>query len=238
VGRGHDGAPAAKGAALIRGIRAGLPFALPTALLAVSFGVLAAPLMGTFATVAMSMIVYAGTAQFAALSVLLGGGGAAPAAIAGLLVNARFLPMGVAAAPSLHGGLLQRAAEGQSVVDVSWAMASDGKGRFDRELLIGATIPQYIGWVGGTIAGALAGDALGNPEKLGLDAIFPAFYLALLVGELRDRRAVSAALLGGAIALALLPVTPAGIPVVAASLAALTALRAKAAAPEAEASRS
>ncbi len=108
--------------------------------------------------------------------------------------------MGLAAAPSLHGGPLQRALEGQSVVDVSWAMASDGRGGFDRDLLVGATFPQYVGWVAGTLAGALFGDALGNPETLGLDAIFPAFYLALLVGEVRSGRALSAALLGGAIA--------------------------------------
>ncbi len=210
-------------------MRAGLPFALPTALLAVSFGVLAEPLMGTLATVVMSLVVYAGTAQFAALSVLLSGGGVAPAVTAGLLVNLRFLPMGLAAAPSLHGGPLQRALEGQSVIDVSWAMASDGRGGFDRDLLVGATLPQYVGWFAGTLAGALFGDALGDPEALGLDAIFPAFYLALLVGEVRDRRALSAALLGGAIACALLPVAPAGVPIVAASLASLIALWGRAA---------
>jgi predicted branched-subunit amino acid permease len=191
----------------------------------VSFGVLAEPLLGTVATVAMSMIVYAGTAQFAALSVLLGGGGVAPAVAAGLLVNARFLPMGLAAAPALKGGPLRRAVEGQAVVDASWAMASDGRGGFDRELLIGATIPQYVGWVGGTLAGAVFGDALGDPQQLGLDAIFPAFYLALLVGELRDGRALTAALLGAAIACALLPIAPPGVPIVAAALASLIALR-------------
>lgn len=239
MGRGHDGAPAAEGAqvsvstadGLWRGVRAGLPFALPTALLAVSFGVLAEPLMGTVATVVMSLVVYAGTAQFAALSVLLSGGGVPPAVLAGLLVNLRFLPMGLAAAPSLHGGPLQRAAEGQSVVDVSWAMASDGRGGFDRELLIGATLPQYLGWFAGTLAGALGGDALGDPETLGLDAIFPAFYLALLAGEVRSGRALSAALLGGAIALVLLPLTPAGVPIVAASLASLIALWGRATEP-------
>ena len=159
----------------------------------------------------------------------------APAVAAGLLLNARFLPMGLAAAPALKGGPLRRAVEGQSVVDASWAMASDGRGGFDRELLIGATIPQYLGWFAGTLVGALGGDALGDPERLGLDAIFPAFYLALLVGELRDGRALTAALLGGAIALVLLPVAPPGVPIVAASLASLIALRSRMTEPEPDA---
>ena len=63
----------------------------------------------------------------------------------------------------------------------------------------------YVAWVLGTIVGVLAGDVLGDPGRLGLDAAFPALFLALLVGELRSRRAVAAAVAGGAIALALVP---------------------------------
>jgi len=70
-----------------------------------------------------------------------------------------------------------------------------------------------------------AGSALSHPEQLGLDAIFPAFYLALLVGELRTGRARIAALAGALIVVALIPLAPAGVPVVAASLGALIGLR-------------
>jgi predicted branched-subunit amino acid permease len=92
--------------------------------------------------------------------------------------------------------------------------------------MIGATLPSYPAWVGGTAIGVLAGDAIGDPDRLGLDAIFPAFFLALLVGgELRSgRRAITAALPGASIALALTPMTPAGVPVIAASAAALLGL--------------
>jgi predicted branched-subunit amino acid permease len=207
------------------GVRAGLPLVVPIFALAASFGVLARPVMGWLAPIVMSVVVFAGAAQFASLSVLAAGGGAGAAIAAGLLLNARFLPMGFAAAPAFTGGSASRAAQGQLLVDASWALASRGDGTFDRGLLLGATIPQAVGWVSGTIVGVFAGGALRHPGRFGLDAIFPAFYLALLVGETRDRRAVVAAALGGLIALALIPVAPGGLPVIAASAAALIGLR-------------
>jgi 4-azaleucine resistance transporter AzlC len=207
-----------------RGIRAGVAPAIATLAVGISFGVLAQPVIGTAATIAMSVIVYAGSAQFTAVSTLAAGGTAGASVIAGLLMNARFLPMGIAAAPSLKGGPLRRAAEGQTVIDASWAIASDGRGNFDRELLIGATIPQALAWWAGTAIGALGGTLLGDPATLGLDAVFPAFFLALLVGELRNGRAMVAAAIAVTVALLLIPRVPAGIPVVAASAAALIGL--------------
>ena len=76
----------------------------------------------------------------------------------------------------------------------------------------------FITWNVGTLLGALAGGGLGDPRDYGLDAIFPAIFLALLVPQVRDRAALGAALLGAAIALVLLPLTPAGVPVMAAVL--------------------
>lgn len=206
------------------GVRAGLPFALPTIALSISFGVLAEPVIGATAAIVMSVIVYGGSAQFAALSVLAGGGGAGAAVTAGLLMNTRFLPMGLALGPSLPGRAAVRALQGQAVVDPSWVLANRGGGRFDRRLLIGATIPQFSAWVAGTVIGVFAGDVIGDPATLGLDAIFPAFYLALLVEELRGRRPLVAAALGAAIAVALLGFAPPGVPVIAATSAALIAL--------------
>ena len=206
------------------GVRAGLGFVLPTIAVATSFGVLAEPVIGAIPAIVMSVIVYAGSAQVAALTVLAGGGGAGAAVTAGLLMNTRFLPMGLALGPSLPGGAALRALQGQAVVDPSWALANRGGGRFDRRLLIGSTIPQFVAWVSGTAVGVFAGDVIGDPATLGLDALFPAFYLALLVQELRGRRPLVAALLGAAIAIALLPFAPPGLPVIAATSAAVIAL--------------
>jgi 4-azaleucine resistance transporter AzlC len=217
--------PASQRTSIATGVRAGLPFVLPTLAIGMSFGVLAEPVIGAAAAIAMSFLVFGGAAQFASVSVLAAGGSLAAAVSAGVLINARFLPMGLALAPSLRGGRRRRALEGQAMVDASWALASSGDGRFDRELMIGATIPQALSWWGGTIAGVFAGSALGDPQALGLDAIFPAFYLALLAEELRNRTALTSALLGAAIALCLVPVAPPGVPVVAAAAAALIGIR-------------
>jgi 4-azaleucine resistance transporter AzlC len=207
------------------GVRAARPFVLPTLLLGVSFGVLAKPVMGTVAPIVMSVVIFSGGAQFAALSVLASGGATGAAIAAGLLMNARWLPMGFAVGPSLPGGAPARARPAQAIVDPSFAIASRGDGTFDRGLLVGATVPQASAWIAGTIVGVLAGDVLGDPARLGLDAVFPAFYLTLLVEETRSRRALTAALTGAAITVALMPVAPAGVPVIAASIAALIGLR-------------
>ena len=103
-------------------------------------------------------------------------------------------------------------------------MANLGDGRFDRHLLFGSTAPQYVTWLGGTVVGALAAGR-STPQALGLDAIFPAFFLGLLVPELRSRVNAGVALAGAAIAVALIAVTPPGVPVLAASLVALWGLR-------------
>src|SRR3712207_1277979 len=180
----------------LAGARAGLPFALATFVLGISFGVLARSLdWGTLAPIVFSVIAFSGSAQFAVASVLGSGGGSLPATFAAALLNARFGPMGVAVAPYLKGGPLRRAMEGQAVVDASWALASRGGGRFDREFMIGATLPQVTAWIGGTIVGVLGGDFIGDPERLGLDVIFPAFFLILLAEELRSARAVIVALI-------------------------------------------
>lgn len=207
------------------GFRLGIPYAVASLLLAISFGVVAEPLMGTVAPIVMSAIVFAGSAQFAAAAVLAGGGGLAAAVIAGVLLNLRYAPMGIALAPSLRGGPLRRAAIGQAMIDFSWAVANRGGGRFDPAFMLGATAPSYPCWVGGTAIGVFAGDLIGDPKALGLDAIFPAFFLCLLVeGELRRGLPAVVAGLGCLIALALIPITPAGVPIIAASAAALLGL--------------
>jgi 4-azaleucine resistance transporter AzlC len=206
------------------GLRAGLGFAFATFVLGVSFGVLAEPLMGQVAPVVMSAAVFAGAAQFGATAVLAAGGDAVTAIAAGTMLNARFLPMGVAAATGISGRPLRRVLESQAIVDASWALAMRGDEGFDRNLLLGVTIPQYPAWVAGTAVGVLGGSVLGDPEALGLDAIFPAFFLGLLAAELGRPRAVAAALLGGAIALTLTPFLPPGLPVLLASSAALIGL--------------
>ena len=133
------------------------------------------------------MIVFSGSAQFALAEVLEAGGTALAAIVAAILVNARFAVMGVAS-PRFSAAGLRRGLEAQATVDASWALANQGEGRFDRELLMGATLPQYVAWVAGTVVGVFAGNVLTDPEALGLDVVFPAFFLYLLLDELRRGR--------------------------------------------------
>src|SRR5919112_1258736 len=81
--------------------------------------------------------------------------------------------------------------------------------------------PQGVAWIAGTAIGALGGNFIGDPERLGLDVIFPAFFLALLAEELRGGRAVAVAIIAAALSLALVPFAPPGVPVLATSAAVL-----------------
>jgi predicted branched-subunit amino acid permease len=91
--------------------------------------------------------------------------------------------------------------------------------------MLGVTGPQYIGWVLGTVTGVLSAGALGDPRALGLDALFPAFFVGLLFEEVRGRRRLAAAGGGAGIALALTPLVPPGLPILAAAAAAAAVSR-------------
>jgi predicted branched-subunit amino acid permease len=212
----------------LAGMRAGLPFALVVGVVAISFGVLARSLgWGILAPIVFSVITFSVTAQFAVATVLGAGGGVFAAIAAAVLLNARFLPMGMAVAPFLKGGPLRRALEGQTILTTSWALAIRGGGHFDRAFMIDATVPQYVAWTVGTVVGVLANDIVADAETLGLDVIFPAFFLALVMRELRSggMRTIAVTVIAAAVAAALVPIGPPGVPVLAACGAALLGLK-------------
>jgi branched chain amino acid efflux pump len=207
------------------GARRILPFALAAAAFAVSFGILAeAAGIAAAPAVVMSATTFGGSAQFAAVSVLDTGGGVAAAIAAAVLLNARYAPISLSIGPAFEGPAWRRFLEAQLIVDESWAVSSVGPGRYDRRLLVGAGLVLYVGWISGTAVGAFGASVLGDPERLGLDAAFPALFLALLVPLLRERRMLFAAVLGAAVALALVPLTAPGVPIVAATVGCLLGL--------------
>jgi 4-azaleucine resistance transporter AzlC len=192
----------------------------------VSFGLLArAAGFGPLAAMVMSGTTFAGSAQFAAASILEAGGAVSAAIAAAVLLNARYGPIALSVAPILRGPAWRRFLEAQLVVDESWALAARGDGRYDRGVLIGAGLTLWVAWVGSTAIGALGGRFLGDPAALGLDAAFPALFLALLWPQLRSSGASAAAGMGALIALALIPITPPGVPIIAAAAACLLGLR-------------
>ncbi len=211
---------------LAAGARAAAPIGIASAIFGVSFGILARDAgMGVIAPIVMSLTTFAGSAQFAAASVLQDGGAVIAAVAAAVLLNLRYVAIGVSIAPSLTGGPARRLAEAQLATDESWAVSQQEGGRVDRARLVGAGLVLFFSWTGGTIAGVFGGSALGDPAALGLDAMFPALFLALLAGQLRRPNALPAALTGALIALVLTPVAPPGVPIVVAAAGALLALR-------------
>lgn len=208
------------------GFRTGVTLALATGALGVSFGAYAA-LAGwpPVAAIVMSTVVFSGSAQFAFVTATAGGGSLLLGLGAAALMNLRFVPMAAAAARSLHGGRVRRAFEGQAVVDGSWVAAQRADGTTDREMMIGATLVQGAAWITGTAVGALLVPSADLIYRLGLDVVFPCFFLLLLLEALRSRPQHRwVALLAAAIAgLALLAV-PVGVALLLSSAASMVVL--------------
>jgi 4-azaleucine resistance transporter AzlC len=208
------------------GARRAWPLAVAVGGFGLTYGVLARQAgFDAAATIVFSLTTFAGSAQLAAVSIIGDGGTAVAAVVAALLLNARYLPIGMSVAPWLGGRPLARAAQGQVTIDESWAVSHLGGGRYDARLLVGAGLTIYVAWVLCSVVGVVAGSALGDPETLGLDAAFPALFLALLAGQVKERRLVLAAVAGAAVALAMVPLTPPGVPIMAAAVVCLAGLR-------------
>lgn len=208
-------------------LRQALVLAAAVGVFAISFGVLAqATGLSWQMACAMSALVFGGGSQFAAVGVVAAGGSPVAAVAAGLLLNTRYAPFGLAIAPSLRGGLARRMLAAQLVIDESSALALGQTDPALRERVFWvAGVAVFVFWNLGTLIGAVAGQALGDPRALGLDAAFPAGFLVLLGPLLRDAGAKRAAVAGALIAVALVPFTPPGVSILVAALASLAGLR-------------
>jgi 4-azaleucine resistance transporter AzlC len=162
---------------------------------------------------AQSVLVLAGASEFLFIGIVAPGGNPIAAALAGLLVNARHLPYGLAL-PDVLGSGWRRVLGAHVMNDenVVFALAQDGLRR-KRAAFWACGLGVLICWPGGAILGALIGTAVRDTSALGLDAMFPAVILALIVPALRDRVTRPPALAGAAIALVTTPFLPPGLPI-------------------------
>jgi predicted branched-subunit amino acid permease len=197
--------------------------AAATGVYGVSFGALAiAAGLDIWQTMALSLLMFTGGSQFAFIGVL-GGGGAAGAAVATAgLLGARNVLYGAALAPLLRARGPREIAAAQLTIDESTAVAFAQPTR--RAALTGfwwTGVGVYVLWNVFTVLGAVVGGALGDPARWGLDAAAAAAFLGLLWPRLGGR--VARAVAGGAavVALALTPVVPPGIPILAAGVVAV-----------------
>ena len=186
---------------------------------AVSFGVTAVSAGASVAQACvMSLLVFTGASQFSAVSVIGAGGSTLSAFGGAALLAARNSAYGLAMAPHLRGRLGTRLLAAQLTIDESTAMAAaqdDSRHRIAAFWITGGSI--YLFWNVGTLLGALLGSAI-DPKAYGLDAAFPAAFVAMLWPLLRERRSATAAAIGAVVCLAAIPFVPVGVPILCAAV--------------------
>lgn len=206
--------------------RNAISIGVATAIYAVSFGVLSVAAGFSVAqTCVMSLVAFTGASQFTFVSVLGAGGSVAGALPPALLLAARNGVYALSLAEVLRGTRLARAFLAVFVVDETTAMAQAQRTPAAKRRAFNLTaISLYVGWNAGTLVGAVVGKGIGNPRDFGIEAIFPAVFLALLAPQLQRPRAPQAALAGAIVAACLIPITPVGVPVMASALVAVPLL--------------
>ena len=169
-------------------VTASLALGVAVGLVGVSFGVLAvANGLTVPQAMAMSLLVFTGASQFAAVGVLAAGGSGPAAVGSGLLLAARNGVYGLALAPILQGSLGRRLLASQLVIDETTAMATAQPDRPNQVRAFWTSgLAIFVCWNAGTLVGAVAGGALSDPAQLGLDAAFPAGFVVLIGPHLRD----------------------------------------------------
>lgn len=198
--------------ALLRDV---LAIALAVGVIGASFGAIAATAgLPWWLPSALSLLVFAGGAQFMVIGVLAAGGSVVAAVLGALVLNTRFLPFGLAVGDVIGRGRVTRLVGSHLLTDetVAFAMGQKDPAR-SRAAYWACGVALYVFWNVGTVGGVLAGQVIGDPDAFGLDAAFPAALLALVLPGLRGRAVLRPALFGAAIALATSPFLPPGVPV-------------------------
>jgi predicted branched-subunit amino acid permease len=204
-------------------VRDGVTVGLATGAYGLSFGAIAvAAGLSVLQACALSLVMFTGASQFALVGVLASGGAPLSGAATALLLGVRNGLYGVRLGPVLGWTGWRRAAAAHLVIDESTAMSVNRSTSRDARVgFLSTGVAVFVLWNLATLAGALAGRALGDPRTFGLDAAVGGAFLALLWPRLRDRTNQLVGVLSAAVALALVPFTPAGVPVLAAAVVAL-----------------
>lgn len=202
-----------------------LAVGIATGAYGISFGAVGvAAGLSVLQTCALSLLVFTGASQFALVGVVAAGGAPISGAMAAVLLGTRNTLYGLRMAPLLAWRGWRRVAAAHVLLDESTAMAVNREtAAAARTGFLTTGVAVFVLWNLATLGGALAGTALGDPRTYGLDAAVGAAFLALLWPRLSDRRHQLVAVAAAAVALGLVPLTPAGVPVLAAGAVALLA---------------
>jgi len=200
--------------------RDGFTLAAAVGVIGMTFGVLADAAGLTLAQIiVMSALLFTGASQFAAVSVVDGGGSGYAAFGSAMLLAARNSFYGPVVARVLPRSVPGRAVGAQFVIDETTAMAAvQPDPEQSRDAFWWTALWLWTLWNAGSVLGALLGSLIGEPEAWGLDAAFPAGFVALLAPHVRQRPGRAAALAGVVLAVAAIPVSPAGVPLRVAAL--------------------
>ncbi|MEL7976156.1 AzlC family ABC transporter permease [Isoptericola sp. F-RaC21] len=216
--RGQGRNPAVRSA-----VRQGASVAVATGLYGISFGALSVVAgVSVPQTMTLSLLLFSGGSQFALIGVVAAGGSPVAAVATSTLLGVRNALYGAVVAPLLEVRGWRRLAAAQLTIDESTAVAVGQRERAATRAGFWVTgLGVFVLWNAFTLVGALAGDALGDPRAWGLDAAAGAAFLALVWPRLAARRAQVVAALAVAVTAALIPVVPAGLPVLAAAAVAI-----------------
>lgn len=210
--------PAVRG----RVVRKALSVGLATGTYGLSVGALAtAAGLSVAQACALSVLMFTGGSQFALVGVISGGGSPLSGAASAVLLGTRHALYGAQLSRLLELRGWRRPVAAQLVIDESTAVAlgSEDDGPQAGRLGFWATgLAVFVLWNAATLIGALAGQGVGDPRDLGLDAAVPAAFLALVVPRLRGRDPWLTAVLAAAVGVAVVPLVPAGMPVLVAAL--------------------
>ena len=206
-------------------VRDALAVGVATGAYGISFGAVAVSSgLDVLQACALSLLVFTGASQFAFVGVVAAGGAPMSGAMTAILLGSRNALYGLRLAPLLQWSGPRRVAAAQILIDESTAMAVNRESRPAARLgFLSTGLAVFVLWNAATLAGAVAGTAIGDPRTYGLDAAVGAAFLALLWPRLSGRHHQVVAILAGSVALSLVPVTAAGVPVLAAGGVALLA---------------
>ena len=207
-------------------VRDGVIVGFATGIFGIAFGVLAISAdLSVAQTMVMSLFVFTGASQFAAVGVIAAGGSPATAIGSALLLAARNGLYSMTMSPHISGSLGKRALAAHITIDESTALgtAQDEPADVAGAFWVGG-VSVFVFWNLGTLIGALGGQAIGDPNALGLDAAFPAGFISLAAGSLRHQAGRIAAVTGFTIAIIAVPFTQAGVPILLAAGGAVIAL--------------
>jgi 4-azaleucine resistance transporter AzlC len=188
-----------------------VPFGLAYAVIARDAG------LSLVETQALSILVFAGASQVSAVGLFGRGAGGLEIVLTTFLLNVRHVLYGLSLGRDVPLTPRQRIAAAYFLTDESYGVSIARRTRSFR-FVMGAELSLFIVWNVATLVGALLGGVIPDPERLGVDFVFPVAFLALLVPLLRGRVDLVVAVLAGAAAWTLSRALPGGLPVLGAGV--------------------